>query len=290
MNLSMKKVMCCTPVILALIMYSCEPGKSGQQISQADLLENLELSNETILVQSKFLYQTLVVEQTQGKANTATAYVLPQADILHAITERIYASIMDLGEQLPSTDTEGKGSELFALLPQFIQSVSVIGSEYTNDNLRALAMISKPDVLHQQFNAIVQDANKRALQTFLTRIKNAVAILENNMLTALNISSKGLVRVRMDNLAGFVSQSSKRLHSGDTLEISAGVAAVSTTSKPSVQINGSHVEPGADGMARYRFPVDGKPGVNVVTVSIMFTSIDGSQTTSQMPITYYIEN
>jgi len=290
----MTKLFSCKILLLALTIYSCNTQQKKSNSSEINLLDNLELSTKTISEQSKYLYHTLEIGLTKENSNHQSNYLFPKAEVNYSISKNLQESILSLQEKFPISESDSKANELYDNLNLFKGNLLKIDDEFSKiyaKSIFRLTTLDDPKVSSKSdFVSLLSKSNEQDFKLRLSKLHNSISLLENIMLTHFNIASSNPVKVIFDKFAGLVSQSSKRLNKGDTLEISAGVGAFSSASNPQIIINGSNIKVGSDGLAKYSFKVSGENGMNVVPVYIEFTSPDGTKQNSKIPIVYYVDN
>jgi gliding motility-associated protein GldM len=122
--------------------------------------------------------------------------------------------------------------------------------------------------------------------TILSKFENDVKNSEAMVIDACH-RKVGEVQVVYDAFQAFAGTNSLYLMPGQELQITAGVGAFSSKSKPSISIDGSGMALNAEGVAEYKTTVGG-PGSYSKTVRISFTKPDGTIGTTEKVINYTV--
>ncbi len=110
-------------------------------------------------------------------------------------------------------------------------------------------------------------------KTILLKVFNRIKILENDLIRYCFYNSKGF-SCGFDSFGILIGQSTTHLKPGEQLEISAGVGAFSTASKPYITIANKKIETNY-GQGTYKTKVNGAIGRHFIPVKIEFTDQNG---------------
>lgn len=125
-----------------------------------------------------------------------------------------------------------------------------------------------------------------AALTILSKFQNDIKTTENRVVQFCH-NKVGEVKVRFDTYAAIVGQNSNYLMPGQELEITAGVGAFSKAAAPTITINGSNYQIGAEGTASAKMP-GGGIGNHTVPVKITYTDQEGKQQVIEKTIEYKV--
>lgn len=121
----------------------------------------------------------------------------------------------------------------------------------------------------------------------LEKSKNDMLLYESSLSMYYNLNA-GLNIESYTVFSTIVSQNTKHLKPGETLDISAAVCSISTAADPVFIINGSTVKAGEDAFAKYSVKVSGK-GKKTIPVKIFYTSDKGTRESNDTTIDYYVD-
>ena len=125
-----------------------------------------------------------------------------------------------------------------------------------------------------------------AALTMLSKFQNDVKTSENKVVSLFH-EQVGQVKVRYNQFAAIVGQSSNYLMPGQELTINAGVGAFSTDAKPQISIGGVSVPVNAEGVAEWK-TMASAIGTRTVPVNIQYMDQDGNVKTISKTITYTV--
>jgi len=125
-----------------------------------------------------------------------------------------------------------------------------------------------------------------AALTILSKFQNDIKTSENKVVTLFH-EQVGKVEIRFDAFEPIIGQNSKYLMPGQDLEITAGLGAFSTTNRPSITINGSHVETDEKGMAIQKMQAGGV-GSHSVKVVVNYKDQDGIDRSKEAVVDYVV--
>lgn len=148
-----------------------------------------------------------------------------------------------------------------------------------DEPLDSLEKIGKLNFL----NSISQN-NQKAI---LLKVYNRIKIIENDLMRYCFYNSKGYT-CGFDKFGILVGQSTTHLRAGEQIEVSAGVGAYSTASKPYITIASKKVE-AIDGIATFKTKVNGKIGKHFIPVKIEFIDENGKPLTKTLNVEYTID-
>ncbi|MGV3765484.1 MAG: gliding motility protein GldM [Chitinophagaceae bacterium] len=189
----------------------------------------------------------------------------------------------------------GKGKELLSKLEAYKKNMLALVQDKTK---QAEFAKSLPLDLNPPKSETGSSANKDwssayfrmtpsiAAITILSKFQNDVKSSEAQLVDYFH-SQIGQVQVVYDAFQAFAGTNSTYLMPGQELEITAGVGAFSSKSKPSITINGAAQPLNADGAAVWKSRVDGV-GSHKVPVKITYTKPDGTQATIDKVIEYTV--
>jgi len=191
---------------------------------------------------------------------------------------------------------EGKGKELRAKLEQYKKDMAAIAPQLANQVNNYMKQI---DLSVPQTKSSGHGGNKDtweavyfrmvptvAALTMLSKFQNDVKTSENKVVSLFH-EQVGQVKVRYNQFAAIVGQSSNYLMPGQELTINAGVGAFSTDAKPVISIGGVNVQTNAEGVAEWKTTATAI-GTRSIPVNIVYTDQDGNQKTISKTISYTV--
>jgi gliding motility-associated protein GldM len=189
---------------------------------------------------------------------------------------------------------EGKGKELYNRLSEYKKQMAAIAPNLANQINNYLKQIdlSVPesrgshganDTWEAAYFRMVPTV---AAITMLSKFQNDVKTSENRVVSLFH-EQVGQVKVRFNQFAAIVGQSSNYLMPGQELTINAGVGAFSTDAKPQISIGGVSVPVNAEGVAEYKTMATAI-GTRTVPVNINYVDQDGNPKTISKNITYTV--
>jgi gliding motility-associated protein GldM len=192
---------------------------------------------------------------------------------------------------------EGKGKELYNRLAQYKQQMAAIAPNLTNQINNYMQQIDlrvperKGGHGSSSGNETWEGAYFRmvptvAALTMLSKFQNDVKTSENKVVSLFH-EQVGQVKVRYNQFAAIVGQSSNYLMPGQELTINAGVGAFSTDAKPQISIGGVSVPVNAEGVAEWKTTASAI-GTRQVPVNIQYMDQDGNVKTISKTITYTV--
>ena len=187
-------------------------------------------------------------------------------------------------------ETKGKGEELRKRLEQYRDDMLNIDPTIKSNFASTFPVNTVPprsqdgtkkDFTQSFFHMTPTVAALTMLSKFQNNIKNA----ESQIVTYCH-NQIGAVEVHMDQVGVLVGQNSNYLMPGQQLTITAGVGAYSSSSTPSISINGSNV-PVSLGQGVYTTTVSGA-GEHTVNISVTFKDENGKMVTKPQVIKYTV--
>lgn len=192
---------------------------------------------------------------------------------------------------------EGKGKELYNKLGEYKKQMAAIAPALATqiNNYMQQIDLSVPHTKSSHGggggNNTWEGAYFRmvptvAALTMLSKFQNDVKTSENKVVSLFH-EQVGQVKVRYNQFAAIVGQSSNYLMPGQELTINAGVGAFSTDAKPQISIGGVGVPVNAEGVAEWK-TMASAIGTRQVPVNIQYMDQDGNMKTISKTITYTV--
>ena len=187
-------------------------------------------------------------------------------------------------------DTEGKGKELEAKLAQYKSAMLAIDGEISKKFATTFPVDvdpptgqdgTKKDFTNAYFHMTPAVAGITLLSKFQNNVKNA-----ENQIVSFCHSKIGEVVVHMDKVGVLTGQNASYLMPGQELVVTAGVGAYSSSSNPTIAINGSSVSV-ENGQGVYKTQVSGA-GEHTVSVNVSFKGEDGKTVIVPSTIKYTV--
>jgi gliding motility-associated protein GldM len=258
---------------------------------------SLQKSSNNISGANEVLYKSLKEKLTDPQQGANAKIWQPIAEQAQKISKEMYEDIdkykMALKEEAggkPSLtdstfkednldagtryfDKKGKGKELFDKLISYRKAMLALNPEIAAqfDKTLQINLDENNDGTFTRKNFYMSPtiANLTMLSKFQNDVKNS----ENQVVTYCH-SKLGQVKVQFDTYASLVGQSSEYIMPGEKIKIRAGVGAFSTSSRPTISINGQSVGINADGVAELEVDGGGS-GPKTATVNISYTTQSG---------------
>ena len=234
-------------------------------------------------------------DDMNGYINDLKAQLLKAADLRMKWDSKIKDSVQDYREDNldASTrlfETHGKGKELKDRLDEYKQQMLAIDpsikqqfeSSFPVNTVPPVSQEGKQKNFTQTFFHMTPTV---AALTMLSKFQNNIKNAENMIVTYCH-SQIGAVAVHMDQVGVLVGQNSNYLMPGQQLSVTAGVGAYSSSSTPTITINGSNV-PVTGGQGTYNTTVSGA-GEHSVNVNVKFKDENGNWVTKTQTVTYTV--
>jgi len=125
-----------------------------------------------------------------------------------------------------------------------------------------------------------------AALTILSKFQNDVKTSENRVVAYCH-EQVGKVKVRFNQFAAIVGQSSNYLMPGQELSVRAGIGAFSTEAKPTITIGGANVPINDKGFAEWKTTVN-SVGTNSIPIHFVYTDQNGKTQTYDEKIEYTV--
>jgi gliding motility-associated protein GldM len=187
-------------------------------------------------------------------------------------------------------DTNGKGKELEARLKAYKAAMLAIDPMINAKFGKTLPVDvdppigqdgTKKDFTNGYFHMTPTVAGLTLLSKFQNNVKNS----ENQIITFCH-EQIGAVKVHMDKVGVLTGQNSTYLMPGQELVVTAGVGAYSSSSNPTISINGGNVTVD-NGQGIYKTNVSGA-GEHTVPINVTFKGEDGNPVTVPTTIKYVV--
>lgn len=199
---------------------------------------------------------------------------------------------LDAATRVLTDPNTNKGEELRKKLMEYKKNLLAIDSSIAQEYLNSLPINTDPIVSSNETSekewamGYFHMTPTVAALTILSKFENDVKNSEAMIIDACH-RKVGEVQVVYDAFQAFAGTNSLYLMPGQELQITAGVGAFSSKSKPNISIDGSGMALNAEGVAEYKTTVGG-PGSYTKTVRISFTKPDGSIGTADKVINYTV--
>lgn len=309
----MKKALI-VPAVIVVLLVGCRPEENPAQLNAVN--RSLEYANGVMQNANNLVYEEFVEKKIDlntavyamvwgAKANQIRQY----SDSIKALIKTIKSDLItqsdnlkrdyvDLTKQLNNAD--GVGGQLLNKLTVFKDSVpAVYYSGDTTDHpywQRQLNyLLKKVPLLPAYVDSLPADKKNSYKKKWLdenfgrcTSLKAMVMLnkIESDLLATENTfieNCKNQIAIGCNYLyfkfSALAMLSSSYIKPGQSIQVSAGIGGFSSTSKPTITINGKRVPLNDEAVAQYSFKPTGKPGKYRVPVTIEFTKPDGEKFT-----------
>jgi hypothetical protein len=269
---------------LLVVFCSCESKESkedavirmlGEELQGASLL----ISNNTNELRKAF-NECLVEPISMEKA----LIWQPKVNLIEKESNFLFDLINN--ERLKSTiDWEILAKALKSSKEKILSIDIQLTKEFANKIKRVdepLDSLDKKDKLN-----FLYSISHKTQQTILLKVFNRIKILENDLIRYCFYNSKRF-SCGFDSFGILIGQSTTHLKPGEQLEISAGVGAFSTASKPYITIDNKKLET-LDGLATYKTRVNGTIGKHFIPVKVEFTDENGKVKITNQTVEYTID-
>lgn len=199
---------------------------------------------------------------------------------------------LDAATRVLTDPNTKKGEELRKKLIGYKKNLLAIDSSIAQEFLNSLPIDTEPVQSNNETSqkdwamGYFHMTPTVAAITILSKFENDVKNSEAMVIDACH-RKVGEVQVIYDAFQAFAGTNSLYLMPGQELQITAGVGAFSSKSRPTVNIDGAGIALNAEGVAEYKTNVGG-PGSYTKTVRIAFTKPDGTTGTAEKVINYTV--
>jgi gliding motility-associated protein GldM len=263
--------------------------------SLVEKLNDPQSAEKAKIWEPKAMQAKKLSDDMNGYINDLKAQLLKAADLRMKWDSKIKDSVQDYREDNldASTrlfETHGKGKELKDRLDEYKQQMLAIDpsikqqfeSSFPVNTVPPVSQEGKQKDFTQTFFHMTPTV---AALTMLSKFQNNIKNAENMIVTYCH-SQIGAVAVHMDQVGVLVGQNSNYLMPGQQLSVTAGVGAYSSSSTPTITINGSNV-PVTAGQGTYNTTVSGA-GEHTVNVNVKFKDENGNWVTKTQTVTYTV--
>lgn len=185
----------------------------------------------------------------------------------------------------------GEGKKLRNMLEQYRNQLLDIDPAIRSQFEKTLQIdLSMPPTVNKNNNtwqaAYFHMVPTVAALTILSKFQNDVKTSENHVVAFCH-EQVGKVKVRFNEFAAIVGQSSNYLMPGQELTVKAGIGAFSTEAKPTITIGGTSVPINDKGFAEWKTTVN-SIGTNTIPIHFVYTDQNGQQKTYDDKIEYTV--
>lgn len=186
---------------------------------------------------------------------------------------------------------KGEGKKLREMLAKYKDEMLAIDPSIKAQFEKTLQIdVSMPPVVNENNNtwqaAYFHMVPSVAALTILSKFQNDVKTSENRIVSFCH-EQVGKVKVRFNQFAAIVGQSSNYLMPGQELSIKAGIGAFSTEAKPTITIGGANVPLNDKGFAEWKTTVN-SIGTNSIPIHFVYIDQNGQQKTYDDKIEYTV--
>jgi len=310
------------PAVIVVLLVGCHPEENQEQLKAVN--RSLEYANGVMEEANNLVYEELLERQkdprnavnpefwgaraTQIRQHADSICILIKNIKVELITQSdsLKRDYVDLTKQLHNGD--GIGGQLLNKLIVFKDSIPAVfysGNElanpYRQDQLNYL--LRTIPLLPAYLDSLPADWKKNYKKQWLEKSFGRTSALmamimlnkiESDVLAtehAFMICCKNQISIGYDSylkISALAILSSSYIKPGQSIQVSAGLGAFSSASKPTITINGKQVPLSDDGAAQYSFIPTGKPGKRIVPVTFEFIKPDGTKDTVSKLLKYII--
>ncbi len=258
---------------------------------------SLESTNSTVNLSTQAIMTSLKEKTTKAETSERALEWFPKAEAIEQYSKSAYDYIQNLkativkeagGDINDKTKKfkednvdiatrimveKGEGKKLFNILKEYKEKVLNTDPKIKTEFENSLQIDLKTPPTQSKGNNTWEAAYFRmvptvAALTILSKFQNDIKTSENKIVSYCH-EQVGKVEVVFDAYAAVIGQSTGNLMPGQELEITAGIGAFSKTAKPTVQIGGSNVAIGTDGVARSSIKAN-SVGTHTIPVKVTY--------------------
>ncbi len=275
-------------VVLGVVIVFCSCGGKDERIVTGMLDSELNSSAKSISLFTQDLYHALESKLENPSTRYKAEYWQPKAVIIKNETENVckYIDSIKLQEKI---DWEILLDKLEYCKERLNRLDTVMAQEFNNKIEIAPYLFdstTKSNIGYEQFYKAIPKESQMAI---LSKIYARIRIVESELVRFC------FMQTGVFDGCGFssqprmlVNQNIKHLKLGDELVIKAGIGTFSSKVKPIVMIGNKVIET-EDGVANYKFKVNGERGKHIIPVQIEYMNEDGRELMQTENVEYIID-
>ena len=314
------------PALLVILLTSCD--NDSDTVQFIVLNESIENSNKMIANENSRIYQELEYKLQDPQTKTKAEVWQPKSKQLQKLSTEFKHAIDTLcrelkieagqkagkvlydvtNKKLVTALFQNRGRALELLNRLIVYKISILSitkpEEFVDNPILKKDLTDHIDTLKINLLTYAEANNKPRKDTnnlvkwfqnasvagaigILAKIQNDALMAENNLLNYFN-------SMVVSNYDGFdvyhelITQNSKYLRTGQTIEIKAGVGAFSLRAKPTIKINKIAIPIDMEGLSTYTMIINNKPGKYFIPVSVEFTKPDGTKNMISKNVAYEV--
>lgn len=257
--------------IFLITVASCKHKSSDDIGVMSEMEKGFKFSNEIINRSTSAQLHELQEKTVDGYNSERASVWYPKALKVSVLSTEIYNYIDSLKEL--QTLSESTGKEVAATIIKYKTNLALIDSVfsyifsediYPQDSALSIKRISSPGFL----DLFVQKP-MISIRALLSRVQNHIKIIEDNLVAFCNTKVSTLPMI-LDISEPVITQNSKILEPGGSLEIFAWIGAFSNAAEPVVTVDGIKISKGTDGITHYILKAGKQPGRYKLPVEIQY--------------------
>lgn len=257
-----------------------------------DKLKDPETAERAAKWQAKALEAKKLTDDVMAYIEGIKQEIQKEAGLIAGEPNSMKEDDLDAATRVLTDPNTKKGDELRQKLIAYKKSLLAIDSSIAEEFANSLPIDTDPVQSNNETSqkdwamGYFHMTPTVAAITILSKFENDIKNSEAMVIDACH-RKVGEVQVIYDAFQAFAGTNSLYLMPGQELQITAGVGAFSSKSRPTVNIDGASVTLNAEGVAEYKTNVGG-PGSYTKTVRIAFTKPDGTIGTTEKVINYTV--
>ncbi len=273
-------------IFFLVCLCSCGAKESKEDMVIRMLGEELEEANSKINTATKDLYQKLAAKTEDYRLRERALLYSEKAEMVKVETE-IICNYLDSIRALKNIDWDETNNRLKKTKEIFILVDNYAQNGFFND-IKKTSITLDSIFIQNNYKSFLNNLNHNSIIAFVSKIKNNIKNLEYNILRHIDSDTNPGCNLGGEIFSILVGQSTTHLRAGEQLEISAGVGAYSTASKPYISIANKKLEI-IGGQGTYKTKVNEAVGKHSIPVKIEFLDQDGHNQTKIVNVEYTID-
>ncbi len=258
------------------------------------LNNNLTNSNKLISIQSIASYKSLEKKLSDPVSQYRTSLWYPKAMLLKKVSQNAVTKLDSLKNNLELLNETSIKDSVFEILVTLQESISNIDKEiktvFEKEIILLTSSKNEANSTKQSFiNKYFESNSAQHNLTLLSKFQNDILILENKIVTFFDVQTMAGCNLSYERFSVLISQNTNHLKSGESLEVYAGIGSFSLAPAPKININGTNLKIGEDGLSVYQIKATGETGKHSIPVKVEYIDPTGQKITRIFEVNYYID-
>lgn len=284
-------------ILIVISTTSCE--NKIEQLQLQTLTASLEKSNAVIAANNRSQMHAFEIRLRNPYENSEDAKnYFSKAEAVNKLTDSVIGYLNAVRVKLKNKEqisiTKNDWLVLYKTLKDYQTSILQLDTNVNKEFDKHL------EIINPYFDSTNNDTQNFISQFFNNSGTNsALATLttfQNNILIAQSDINGYFNKKCLRNYCGYdqilplVSQDKSYVKAGDSLKITAGIGAFTTSIKPIIRVNGANVPLNAEGYYVYGLKVSSKTGKHAIPIVIEFSDFTGKKNILEKQIKYTVIN